>query len=113
VAAVSQVAAVPEVPVAASAPVSASTAITKAKPEVAEAGVYLQLGAFHTAMSAKKFLTNMHSKLGPAGKSLGLYQKNKLHQVLLGPYSTSKEALAAGKKLKAKSGIKTILSVRK
>jgi rare lipoprotein A len=91
------------------APVQVSETAMNASP----ANLYLQLGAFKSAKVAKIFLAKMHKKLGSAGNTLNIIQKNKLSQVVLGPYATQKEAIVEGKKIKAKLGLKHNVSVRK
>lgn len=82
-------------------------------PAVAATGkIYLQLGAFKSPQGAESFLAKMRSKLGAIDKSLGLFQKDGLERVHLGPYATPDEARAAGEKLKVHLGFKPYVSVR-
>jgi rare lipoprotein A len=83
-----------------------------AAPAVATGKVYLQLGAFKSPQGAESFLAKMRSKLGSVDKPLGLYQKDGLERVHLGPYATQDEARAAGEKLRARLGFKPYVSVR-
>lgn len=74
--------------------------------------VYLQLGAFKSSQGAESFLAKMRSKLGQVEKPLGLFRKDGLERVHLGPYATQDEARAAGAKLTARLGFKPYISVR-
>jgi len=83
-----------------------------ATPTVTSGKIYLQLGAFRSPQGAESFLAKMRSKLGSVDKTLGLYQKDGLERVHLGPYATADEARAAGEKLRARLGFKPFVSIR-
>lgn len=94
------------------APTIAAASAPLAKPAQATGNVYLQLGIFKTTESANKFLTQMNSKLSAENKTLSVAPKNNLQQVVMGPYTSSDEAAATKKRLKAKLGINSYINVR-
>jgi len=91
-------------PAANSAPPAASAA-------AAGSNVYLQLGAFKSQEAAESFMTQMRAKLGDAGKQLGVFIKDGLTRVHLGPYANQNEARSSADSLKDKLGFKPMVNL--
>ena len=92
---------------AAPAPVAAATSAP-----VATGNVYLQLGAFKSSEAAESFMAKMRATLGDAGNQLGLFVKDGLTRVHMGPYGSADEARSSAEGLKGKLGFKPLLNVR-
>jgi rare lipoprotein A len=73
--------------------------------------VYLQLGAFRSSQGAESFLAKLRADYGDLGKPLGLFQKQDLTRVQLGPYRNKNEARADAERLKARLGFKPFVSM--
>jgi len=91
-------------PAAGSAPPAASTA-------TADSNVYLQLGAFKSQEAAESFMAQMRAKLGDAGKQLGVFLKDGLNRVHLGPYANQDEARSSADSLTGKLGFKPLVNL--
>lgn len=90
-------------------PLPASVPVANAR---ATAGkIYLQLGAFKSKQGAASFLAKLRSELGELGKPLGLFDKDGLTRVHLGPYRTQGEARNQAEQLKGRLGFKPFVSV--
>ena len=72
---------------------------------------YLQLGAFKTRESAESFLAQMRTRLGDASKQLGVFLKDGLTRVNLGPYASQSDARSGADSLKLKLGFKPLLNM--
>ena len=72
---------------------------------------YLQLGAFKTQEAADSFMSQMRSKLNDAQKQLGVFLKDGLTRVNLGPYANQNEALRTANSLKAILGFKPLMNI--
>jgi len=73
--------------------------------------IYLQLGAFKSQDTAESFMTKMSEELADNGKKLGLYRKEGLVRVHIGPYLTQNEARDNAEMLKAKLGFKPVINL--
>lgn len=73
--------------------------------------IYLQLGAFKAQEGAESFMAQMRTYLGDAGKQLGLFVKDGLTRVHIGPYANLSEASRSAEELKKKLGFKPMLNL--
>ncbi|MBI5659473.1 MAG: septal ring lytic transglycosylase RlpA family protein [Nitrosomonadales bacterium] len=73
--------------------------------------VYLQLGAFKSQQGAEGFLTRMRAEFEGSGKQLGLYRKDDLVRVHIGPYTSQDEARANAEKLHKLLGFKPLVNL--
>lgn len=91
---------------------AAPVAIAAPKPaaKVTHENTYLQLGAFKTETSAKRFMAKMHSKLGHSAQTLSLHHQGGMVRVRIGVYSSAEEARNAAEKLHEKLGVKAFVS---
>ena len=89
-------------------PKTASVAVTTAP---AGGNVYLQLGAFKSPQGAEGFLTRMRAEFEGSGKQIGLYQKDGLVRVQVGPYASQDEARASAEKFQKRLGFKPFVSL--
>lgn len=102
---------VPVAPSPAPAPAAAVDAAVAAAAPAAAGNTYLQLGAFRSQQGAESFLARMRADLGIAGKQIGLFLKDGLVRVHLGPYASADEAKAIAEKLQSKLGFKPVVSL--
>lgn len=73
--------------------------------------VYLQLGAFKSQVAAESFMAKMRTDLGEAGKQIGLFIKDGLVRVHVGPYASQNEARSSAESLQSKLGFKPMLNL--
>lgn len=88
-----------------------SLPLEPAAPIAADGNVFLQLGAFNTADAAEKFLSEMRTKLGDAGKKLSLFTQNNKTRVHIGPYASQTEARNSREGLRARLGFMPMVNV--
>ncbi|OGT00727.1 MAG: hypothetical protein A3F73_11610 [Gallionellales bacterium RIFCSPLOWO2_12_FULL_59_22] len=94
-----------EAAVASSAPAASPAA-------AAGSNIYLQLGAFKSAEAAESFMEQMRAKLGETAKQLGVFVKDGLNRVQLGPYANHDEARSNADSLKGRLGFKPLVNLR-
>jgi len=80
-------------------------------PATTDSNVYLQLGAFKSQEAAESFMAQMSARLGDAGKPLGVFLKDGLTRVHLGPYANQDEARSSADSLKGKLGFKPLVNL--
>ena len=73
--------------------------------------VYLQLGAFKSRDAAESFMTKIRAELGDIGKQIGVYIKDGLVRVHVGPYASQNEARSSAEGLKGRLGFKPMLNL--
>lgn len=104
-------AAVPMVARSAPAPAAAADSAIATTAPAAAGNTYLQLGAFKSQQGAESFLARMRADLGFAGKEIGLFLKDGLVRVHLGPYASADEAKVMAEKLQGKLGFRPVVSL--
>ena len=99
-------------PLESAEPDTSSTPISTNAPPAADNNIYLQLGAFKSQDAAEKFMAKMRAELNGIGKLIGLFNKDGLIRVHLGPYASQNEARNSAESLQDKLGFKPMLNLR-
>jgi rare lipoprotein A len=98
-------------PLEKSEPTNRSEAPLASKAKPAGGKIYLQLGAFRSQEAAESFMAKISADLGNISKQVGIFQKDGLTRVHVGPYANQDEARASADSLKEKLGFKPLLNL--
>lgn len=75
-------------------------------------GVYLQLGAFSARDNAENFLAKMRAQLASLTESIGIFARDGLFRVNVGPYASQSAARQAAEKISQALNIKPVVLMR-
>ncbi|MCW5623396.1 MAG: septal ring lytic transglycosylase RlpA family protein [Burkholderiales bacterium] len=89
-----------------------AAAAPSAPVEAGGTGVFLQLGAFGSADTARDFLQKMSVELDGLGEPLHLFERDGLYRVQTGPYANKAVARGEADRIAGRLGLKPFVIVR-